>query len=449
MPVPISREIDDAMKELVQWRVNNAREASTVSRVEGDKSTIELDWDRYPVKAQLHIHKLLLSPICYALVGLLPELFRESSPTTSLVYIVIFILIIKPASRQVPFQQIPGLYMLVSILPLLLPVNIMALTTPMIWLDTFASPLICHILEDISDREEVHYVLISILLCFVSEPTAIALCLTSSLLGTVVIGIVVTLIVQIAAMLVIFWYLDYVPIDVLTTYTSSPFQLSLIRWTCQNTLFSVSHTIHHWLTAFIQRQPHSQEDILIPLESNQSLYDDLPNGSIRLLKVRRGRYQEDISCEFVIASVSSADKIEPYEAISYVWGDPTPSRRIFVDGTALAITESAYDILLRRRSMWNDRMIWMDQVCINQDNENPEKSAQVKMMRQIYSRASLVTAWLGHSSDAHLVQSLIAELHYAKEGLGSSPQELKSHHWYKTKSQEARWEAVGKFIRNR
>ena len=95
-------------------------------------STSSIDWDRFPVKTQRHIHKLLLSLICYTLVGLLPQLIRESKSITSLVYIIILIITIKPASRQVPFQQIPGLFMLVSTLPLLLPVNIIALTNPMI-----------------------------------------------------------------------------------------------------------------------------------------------------------------------------------------------------------------------------------------------------------------------------------------------------------------------------
>lgn len=58
MPVPIVREIDDALKELVQWRINDARESRTVSREEAAGSTI--DWDRYPVEAQRHIYKLLL-----------------------------------------------------------------------------------------------------------------------------------------------------------------------------------------------------------------------------------------------------------------------------------------------------------------------------------------------------------------------------------------------------
>ena len=73
--------------------------------------------------------------------------------------------------------------------------------------------------------------------------TAIFLCHTTSLIGTVVIGIVVTLIVQIIAWFLILWYLEYVPTDILTTHTSPPFQISLIRWTCQSNLFSVSHTV--------------------------------------------------------------------------------------------------------------------------------------------------------------------------------------------------------------
>lgn len=41
-------------------------------------------------------------------------------------------------------------------------------------------------------------------------------------------------------------------------------------------------------------------------------------------------------------------------------------------------------------------------------------------MRRIYEETNRVTAFLGHAEDAHLVESLFAELHYRKKGLGYS-----------------------------
>ncbi|PVH78552.1 hypothetical protein DL98DRAFT_352075, partial [Cadophora sp. DSE1049] len=54
-----------------------------------------------------------------------------------------------------------------------------------------------------------------------------------------------------------------------------------------------------------------------------------------------------------------------YEAISYVWGNPLKEKSIVVDHLNLEITKSAYDIIHRRRSPWQYRVIWIGQVCIN------------------------------------------------------------------------------------
>jgi len=42
--------------------------------------------------------------------------------------------------------------------------------------------------------------------------------------------------------------------------------------------------------------------------------------------------------------------------------------------------------------------IWVDAVCINQDDRQ-ERSIQVRNMKQIYSKAERVIAWLGEESE--------------------------------------------------
>ncbi|PMD39508.1 heterokaryon incompatibility, partial [Hyaloscypha variabilis F] len=46
---------------------------------------------------------------------------------------------------------------------------------------------------------------------------------------------------------------------------------------------------------------------------------------------------------------------------------------------------------------------WIDAICINQADLE-EKASQVGAMNNIFRRASLVSAWLGPSQDAHHVQ---------------------------------------------
>jgi hypothetical protein len=45
-----------------------------------------------------------------------------------------------------------------------------------------------------------------------------------------------------------------------------------------------------------------------------------------------------------------------------------------------------------------DRIFWIDAICINQNDEK-ERSDQVQLMRQIFSSARTVVAWLGEGDD--------------------------------------------------
>jgi hypothetical protein len=45
-----------------------------------------------------------------------------------------------------------------------------------------------------------------------------------------------------------------------------------------------------------------------------------------------------------------------------------------------------------------ERIIWVDAVCINQ-NDDPEKKHQIGLMSKIYSQANRVIIWLGEAAD--------------------------------------------------
>jgi hypothetical protein len=58
------------------------------------------------------------------------------------------------------------------------------------------------------------------------------------------------------------------------------------------------------------------------------------------------------------------------------------------------------DLALRRfRYPQSDRILWMDQLCIDQDNLQ-ERSEQVNLMWKIFSQADTVLMWLGPDSDS-------------------------------------------------
>lgn len=86
---------------------------------------------------------------------------------------------------------------------------------------------------------------------------------------------------------------------------------------------------------------------------------------------------------------------QPYEALSYVWGDPTVRETIRLDGdSVLHLTSSIADALRRVRLPGRTRAVWADQVCVNQ-KDKAERSHQVKLMGSVYRCAERVLVWLG------------------------------------------------------
>jgi Heterokaryon incompatibility protein (HET) len=84
-----------------------------------------------------------------------------------------------------------------------------------------------------------------------------------------------------------------------------------------------------------------------------------------------------------------------YDALSYVWGDPSRTHEIWIEGRVLKITASLHGALTQLVDFaQTDQCIWADAICINQDDLE-ERSAQVLLIRQIYHFASIVNISLG------------------------------------------------------
>ncbi len=94
---------------------------------------------------------------------------------------------------------------------------------------------------------------------------------------------------------------------------------------------------------------------------------------------------------------------EAYEPLSYVWGSPDFDLTFICDGKRLAITTSLDHGLRRIRMPNRDRCVWVDQICINQQ-DTVERGSQVQFMNAIYKHANSVLVWLGpdtgHKADA-------------------------------------------------
>lgn len=131
-----------------------------------------------------------------------------------------------------------------------------------------------------------------------------------------------------------------------------------------------------------------------------SIYHSLLPSEIRLLRLLpSGDKSATLKAQlFNLSFLESGETVHPYYALSYVWGGNDKPRSLSISGHNLPITESLYEALSRLRHSSIERILWVDAVCINQDDER-EKEQQIRIMANVYAQASCVVVWLGPEAD--------------------------------------------------
>jgi hypothetical protein len=118
---------------------------------------------------------------------------------------------------------------------------------------------------------------------------------------------------------------------------------------------------------------------------------------IRLVTILPTLETGDASIECCL-SHTPLDDAPDYEALSYTWadssGDTSLSCSILLGGAPFLVGRNLEAALQQLRLPSNERIIWIDAICIDQKADS-ERSNQVAMMRTIYQRASRVIIWLG------------------------------------------------------
>ena len=115
----------------------------------------------------------------------------------------------------------------------------------------------------------------------------------------------------------------------------------------------------------------------------------------RLLELHPGSPGDTIKATLVTKDLRDAPY---YEAMSYVWGDMDDRVDILVDDRNFKITKNLHDALENLKLPTSIRILWTDQVCIDQYH-NTEKQDQVHMMDEIYKAADGVIVYLGQSTE--------------------------------------------------
>ncbi|KAK8189987.1 heterokaryon incompatibility protein-domain-containing protein [Phyllosticta capitalensis] len=98
-----------------------------------------------------------------------------------------------------------------------------------------------------------------------------------------------------------------------------------------------------------------------------------------------------IAIELIEAFPNGSTK---YDALSYTWGEEKPDKFVTCKGRRVAVTKNLLEALKRFRHPEKPVTMWIDQLCIDQDNML-ERNRQVAMMGRIFACAEKVIVWLG------------------------------------------------------
>ncbi|KAI3572033.1 heterokaryon incompatibility protein-domain-containing protein [Fusarium oxysporum f. sp. albedinis] len=127
---------------------------------------------------------------------------------------------------------------------------------------------------------------------------------------------------------------------------------------------------------------------------------------LRLLLVLPNSCEQDhtnVYCNLVRLDLSATETLKPprhpFIALSYVWGDTSPQKIIYINGKKKEIGPRLHEALLHIRDKLAPVALWVDAICINQDDVS-EKQREVLKMKRIYTECQAVLYWLGIPENA-------------------------------------------------
>ncbi|KAJ8105270.1 hypothetical protein ONZ43_g7492 [Nemania bipapillata] len=98
---------------------------------------------------------------------------------------------------------------------------------------------------------------------------------------------------------------------------------------------------------------------------------DQESKQFRLITILAGETDSPLECLLSAADLG-AGLVPRYETISYCWGDPNSRCSILVNSISLLVPLSAAEALRRVRSPLVPRVVWLDAICINQEDAGEE-----------------------------------------------------------------------------
>lgn len=136
---------------------------------------------------------------------------------------------------------------------------------------------------------------------------------------------------------------------------------------------------------------------------------EILSGSYRICRVLPGRFEDPVRCS--LQEVAVRDAGVPFFALSYCWESQAAADVVWLDDRPVKITRNLFAALRNARATGSIVDLWIDQLCIDQNNII-DRNEQVSKMGAIYARARGVIIWLGEpaagSSDAMVLPKIVA-----------------------------------------
>jgi hypothetical protein len=151
--------------------------------------------------------------------------------------------------------------------------------------------------------------------------------------------------------------------------------------------------------------------------------------STRVITLLPSASKED-RIEIYIAEIDLATP-PPFEALSYAWGDSSQRVALQCHGKDLHVTLNCESALRHLRQDSGIRTIWVDAICIDQTSTE-DRNQQVRIMGDIYSKASLVLIWLGPATSNDAILFNILRQFEALRSMNQETQKYVSTELYQT-----------------
>ena len=105
-------------------------------------------------------------------------------------------------------------------------------------------------------------------------------------------------------------------------------------------------------------------------------------------------WKDSIECTLDVVGFEEKPQ---YEALSYKWGDPQ-GHSVKCNDQTLPVNIGLFYALQRFRLSKQPRLLWVDEICINQDDEQ-DRIQELQKVHRIYAEAKCVLIWLGPDSE--------------------------------------------------